>query len=270
MMTMADEPQTENRAQTWSDTDTPLLELRNVSKWFGGVHALDDISLSLHRGEVVALVGDNGAGKSTLVKTIVGVHKPDKGEIRMEGERTSYSSPKGARELGIETVYQDLALVDTFDIPSNFFLGRELTVAKWLPILRSRAMQKEARTSISDLRVAIPSASSKVAQMSGGQRQGVAVARAAFWKAKVMLLDEPTAALGVRESGQVTRLLRELADRGTGMIVVSHKMEEVFRLSDTIVVLRQGKHIATARRSETTPEEVVGWITGAEAAGERL
>lgn len=260
-------PETDIQEDVTAGTEepTPVLELRKISKWFGGVHALDKISLKLHKGEVVALVGDNGAGKSTLVKTIVGVHKPDKGQILMDGEPVHYSTPKGAREMGIETVHQNLALVDTFDISSNFFLGRELIFRPWLPILRRRAMKQQAKQAIADLQVSIPGAEAKVVSMSGGQRQGVSVARAAFWDAKIILLDEPTAALGVRESGEVSRLLKELADRGTSLLIISHKMEEVFRLADTIVVLRQGKHIATVAKKDTTPEQIVGWITGADA-----
>ena len=248
-------------------TGVPVLEVRGVHKWFGGVHALDDVSLKLYAGETVALVGDNGAGKSTLVRTIVGVHRPDQGEILLDGEPVHFHTPKAARSHGIETVYQDLALVDTFDIPSNFFLGREITYGRWIPIMKRKAMRARAQASISDLKVSIPGSDAKVAQMSGGQRQGVSVARAAFWDARVLLLDEPTAALGVRESGQVSRLLKELSARGASQILISHKMEEVFRLSDTIVVLRQGKHIATTRTVDATPQQVVGWITGAETVG---
>ena len=245
----------------------PILSLQGIHKWFGGVHALDNVSLGLHTGEIIALVGDNGAGKSTLVKVITGVNHPDEGVIHLDGKAVTFNTPLGAREAGIETVYQDLALVDTFDLVENFFLGREATYRRWLPVMRRRSMKSQARKAIAELKVTIPGASMKVAQMSGGQRQGVAVARAVFWNARVLLLDEPTAALGIRESGEVSRLLRDLADKGTAMIIVSHKLDEVFKLADTICVLRQGRQVATAARASTNPDEVVRWITGAESVG---
>ena len=245
----------------------PLLDFREVSKWFGGIHALDNVSFSLKKGEVLGIVGDNGAGKSTLLKTIVGVHARSSGEIRINGEPVDFQSPKDARDAGIETVYQNLALVEELDIPANFFLGREITHHRWFPIMRLKHMRQRAHETVRDLQIKIPGANARVAQMSGGQRQGVAVGRAVFWQGKLLLLDEPTAALGVQETGEVWRLLHRLIDeQQMSMIIISHNMVEIFDLCDRILVLRQGKQAATLVKSETTPEEVVGFITGANLA----
>ena len=258
-----------NSPVTGNTAQTPVLEVRNVSKRFGGVKALDNVSMEVQRGEIKGLVGDNGAGKSTLIKIISGVYPPDSGEILINGESVHFSSPRDGREYGIETVYQNLALSENLDVPSNFFLGRELVLGgllKFFKLMRLREMQKRARQAIEDLHVKIPSVDSQVRWMSGGQRQAVAVARSAFWKGQLLLLDEPTAALGVEESGEVMRLLKKLAsEQKISMIVISHNLEHVWSLCDSIDVLRQGKKIASVRKDETTPEEVVGYITGAHA-----
>ncbi len=246
----------------------PFLEVRGISKWFGGIHALDNVSLNLTKGEVVGVVGDNGAGKSTLLKTIAGVHPPSTGEIFIGGKPVHFESPKHARNAGIETVYQNLALVEELDVPANFFLGRELTYHQWFPVMRRKQMRQMAHETVRNLQIKIPGSDARVAQMSGGQRQGVAVGRAAFWQGKALLLDEPTAALGVQESAEVMRLLRRLVrEQQLAMMIISHNMVEVFEMCDTIVVLRQGKHAATLAKAETTPEKVVGFITGANIAG---
>ncbi len=258
-----------NSTDTETATQTPVLQVRNVSKRFGGVKALNNVSLEVHRGEIKGLVGDNGAGKSTLIKIIAGVYPPDGGEVLINGEPVHFSSPRDARKYGIETVYQNLALSENLDVPSNFFLGRELVVGgllKPLKLMRLGEMQKRARQAIEDLHVKIPAITSQVRWMSGGQRQAVAVARSAFWKGQLLLLDEPTAALGVEESGEVMRLLKNLAtEQKISMIVISHNLEHVWSLCDSIDVLRQGKKVASVRKDETTPEEVVGFITGAHA-----
>jgi ABC-type sugar transport system ATPase subunit len=244
-----------------------FLEVRGISKWFGGIHALDNVSLNLKQGEVVGVVGDNGAGKSTLLKIIAGVHPPSAGEIVIAGEPVHFESPKHARDAGIETVYQDLALVEEFDVPTNFFLGRELIYHPWFPVMRRNQMRQMAHETVRNLQINIPKSNMRVAQMSGGQRQGVAIGRAVFWQGKLLLLDEPTAALGVQESAEVKRLLRHLVrERQLAMMIISHNMVEVFEVCDTIVVLRQGRQVATLAKAETTPEKVVGLITGANIA----
>jgi ABC-type sugar transport system ATPase subunit len=245
----------------------PVLEIRHVSKHFGAIRALEDITVEIRAGEILGLVGDNGAGKSTLVKIVSGVHRPTSGEVLLDGRPVSFASPAEARAEGIETVYQDLALVDTLDVAANFFLGRELTapgLGRLLGVMRVREMRRQADQAVKDLHIKIPGIrSEKVAQMSGGQRQAVAIARAAFWKRRLLLLDEPTAALGVEESGEVLRIMREMARQQVPMLVISHNMEEVWTVCDRILVLRQGQQVAVLDKSETSPQEIVGYITGA-------
>lgn len=248
----------------------PVLRVEGVTKRFGGIIALEDVSLEIHVGQVVGLVGDNGAGKSTLIKTISGVHPPTEGKLYVEGRAVSFSSPAEARGLGIETVYQDLALVDSLGVPANFFLGRERTVSgllRPLKIMQLDDMRHRARDGVESLHIRIPGLTTdEIGRMSGGQRQAVAIARAAYWGKKLMLLDEPTAALGVRESAEVNSLIIRMGKTGLPMLVISHNLEHVWEVCDRIIVLRQGRKAAELVKSETTPEEVVGYITGAIAA----
>lgn len=244
-----------------------VLEVDHVTKSFGAIRAIEGISLSVSPGEVVGLVGDNGAGKSTLVKIISGVYAPTSGEVRIDGQPVHFASPADARRLGIETVYQDLALCNNLDVSRNFFLGRERLArgpGRLFGVLKLHEMRTEAATAIVNLHIRIPGiASNLIGDMSGGQRQAVAIARAAFWNSKLLLLDEPTAALGVAESAEVAQLIDNMSRQGMSMLIISHNMQEIWALCDRIVVLRQGNHAATLTKSETTPESVVGYITGA-------
>lgn len=240
----------------------PIMEMRGVSKRFGAVQALSDVNFEVYPGEVVGLVGDNGAGKSTLIKTISGVYQADAGEYFFEGHRVSVTSPRDATTLGIETVYQDLALCDNLDVVANLYLGRE-KAASGTGVLDEVTMEQTARRVIRELGVRIPSVRSQIGTMSGGQRQGVAVTRAVMWTAKVVLLDEPTAALGVTQTRQVKDLIRRLRERGLGVVVISHNLADVFDVSDRIIVLRLGRRVATFDTHAANPEQVVGAITGA-------
>ncbi|HEX5610685.1 MAG TPA: ATP-binding cassette domain-containing protein [Solirubrobacterales bacterium] len=244
---------------------TPLLQLEGVSKRFGPVQALDRVDFAVHPGEVVGLVGDNGAGKSTLVKTIAGIHGADQGTIRFEGNEVSISRPQDATELGIATVYQDLALCDNLDVVANLFLGREEIspgpgqVSRQLDEVK---MEHETSDLLSNLAVTIPSLRSEVGTLSGGQRQQVAVARSLLGEPKVVLLDEPTAALGVPQTKQVLQLIRRLRERELGVVVISHNLVDVFAVADRVFVLRLGRAAGEFKADETTEEHVVSAITG--------
>ena len=231
--------------------------------------ALTDIELDVHAGEVVALVGDNGAGKSTLVKCISGVHALDEGEILLDGEAVSMGSPAAARSAGIETVYQDLALFDNLTPAQNFYCGRELSFPHWLPrglrLLDSRAMDGEAAAVLARLKVVLPKLDAPVALMSGGQRQAVAVARASVFARKVVLLDEPTAALGLREARKVLDLIARLKAEGNAIVLITHNLEHVVELADRAVVLRQGRKVGELRPSPANQQRLVSMIVGAEA-----
>jgi D-xylose transport system ATP-binding protein len=243
---------------------TPLLELRGVSKSFGAVQALTDVDFEVYAGEVVALVGDNGAGKSTLIKCISGAHLPDTGTIVVDGREAKIHVPSDATRLGIETVYQDLALCDNLHVVANMFLGREGALPQLLGPLPELAMEKRSFEVLEPLHVTtIPSVRQRVASLSGGQRQSVAISRAVMWSAKVVILDEPTAALGVAQTEQVLALIRRLREQGLGVVVITHNLHEVFEVADRIIVLRLGRRVATFSHAETTPEEVVAAITGA-------
>jgi D-xylose transport system ATP-binding protein len=244
----------------------PILQMRHISKRFGAVQALFDVDFEVYLGEVVALVGDNGAGKSTLIKTIAGAYRPDSGEYIFDGREVSVNSPREATDLGIETVYQDLALCDNLDVVANLYLGREQVRPLAPGLVRSIdevLMEQEALRVIRDLHVRIPSVRVPIAALSGGQRQSVAVARAVMWNSKVVLLDEPTAALGVEQTRQVKELIRRLRERGLGVVVISHNLADVFDISDRIIVLRLGRRTATFDTHATNPEQVVAAITGA-------
>jgi D-xylose transport system ATP-binding protein len=240
---------------------TSLLELRGISKAFGAVQALYRVNLSVNAGEVLALVGDNGAGKSTLIKSVSGIYPVDEGEMYFDGRRVHIHGPKDAARLGIEVVYQDLALADNLDVVQNMFLGRE-EVSGLLHSLDETTMERRARETLSTLAVTtIRSVRQTVAGLSGGQRQSVAVAKAVMWNSKVVLLDEPTAALGVAQTRQVLDLVRRLAANGLAVILISHNLHDVFEVADRITVLRLGQDVAHYETKQTTQQEVVQAIT---------
>jgi D-xylose transport system ATP-binding protein len=230
------------------------------------VEALRDVDFEVYPAEVVALVGDNGAGKSTLIKTIAGTHVPDAGSIYFEGKEVKIHSPSDATRLGIETVYQDLALCDNLDVVANMFLGRERAVPPRVGPLSELVMEKSSLGVLKTLAVTtIRNVRTPVASLSGGQRQSVAISRAVMWSAKMVVLDEPTAALGVAQTEQVLALIKRLRQQGLGVVVITHNIQEVFEVADRIVVLRLGRRVATLKHAETTPEEVVAAIMGARA-----
>ncbi|MET9623469.1 MULTISPECIES: ATP-binding cassette domain-containing protein [unclassified Streptomyces] len=239
---------------------TPVLALRGVSKRFGAVQVLTDVELEIHAGEVVALVGDNGAGKSTLVKTISGVHPIDEGTIEWDGRPVQITKPHDSQNLGVATVYQDLALCDNLDVVANLFLGSELRSAS---VLDEIAMEKRAKELLDTLSIRIPSVRIPVAALSGGQRQVVAIARALIGDPKVVILDEPTAALGVEQTAQVLDLVERLRERGHGVILISHNMADVRAVADRVAVLRLGRNNGDFKVAETSHETIIAAITGA-------
>ncbi len=236
-----------------------VLEVDNLRKRFGATTALRDVSLQLHENEVLALLGDNGAGKSTLIKILSGVVRPDAGEIRIDGDPVDIDSPHDARELGIETVYQDLALFDNTSAVGNFFAGREKT--RFFGWVDDKAMKRETDELIERLQVNLP-ADGEVGLMSGGQRQAVACARAIAFGKRIVILDEPTSALGAREAGNVLRLIKDAAEQGTSVIVISHNMEHVIEVADRAIVLRQGRYVGEEKPSKETQEKLVSMIVG--------
>jgi D-xylose transport system ATP-binding protein len=240
----------------------PRLRLRGISKSFGAVRALSKVDFEVYAGEVVGLVGDNGAGKSTLIKVISGVAPADEGEIFVEGQKVSIANPQVATRLGIETVYQDLALCDNLDVVANLFLGRE--EVSFLRSLDEVDMEKRGLEVLHGLEVKIPSVRSVVATLSGGQRQSVAVAKSILRQASVVLLDEPTAALGVVQTRQVLQLIRRLREQGLAVVVISHNLADVFEVVDRVIVLRLGRRVGTFDIKTSTPEQIVAAITGAE------
>jgi D-xylose transport system ATP-binding protein len=244
---------------------TAVLELRGISKRFGAVQALSGVDFSVGAGEVVALVGDNGAGKSTLVKVMSGIYDPDEGEYRFDGERVHVRGPQAAADLGVATVYQDLALADNLDVVGNLFLGHELIGPG--PQLDETGMEQRAKELLTTLSTTIPSVRTEVASLSGGQRQQVAIARSLLGEPKVVLLDEPTAALGVPQTRQVLDLIKRLKDRGLGVVVISHNMADVFEVADRITVLYLGRTNGDFRVEDTSREEIVAAITGLRGNG---
>jgi D-xylose transport system ATP-binding protein len=244
------------------NADEPVLALSGISKRYGAVQALTEASLEVHPGEVVALVGDNGAGKSTLIKVIAGVGPADSGEIRWRGRTVHIGKPSDATALGIATVYQDLALCDNLDVVANLYLGRERARALLLDEIN---MEKHSTELLSSLSVRIQSVRTHVSGLSGGQRQSVAIARSMLGHPKMVLLDEPTAALGVAQTAQVLNLIRTLRDQGLAVVVISHNLGDVFQVADSIQVLRLGRHVATFEAGETDSDEIVSAITGAKA-----
>src|SRR3954452_9419803 len=241
-------------------TESPILELHGISKSFGSVLALTDVDFEVRRGEVMSLVGDNGAGKSTLIKTIAGIHQADDGDIVFEGNRVHIGSPKDAAKLGIEVVYQDLALCDNLDVVQNMYLGRE--AHDLFQRLKEPVMEAKTAETMKSLRVTtIRSIRQPVATLSGGQRQSVAVARAVMWNSRLVILDEPTAALGVAQTAQVLELVARLAEQGLAVVLISHNLHDIFAVAHRITVLRLGYSIGVYEREKTTQQEVIGAIT---------
>ncbi|MDB5523743.1 MAG: transporter ATP-binding protein [Rhizobium sp.] len=246
------------------NSQTPLLEVRNLSRYFGAVRALDDCSMVVRPGEVVALAGDNGAGKTTMIKAISGVYPPTSGEILIEGQQVHFGSPQEARALGIETIYQDLALADNLTIGANIFLGREpmRKAYGFLPVLDRKAMAKAAAETMAMLDFHVKRLDAPVSNFSGGQRQAVAIGRAVYWNAKILIMDEPTAALGVPEQRKVISLIKSLKAQGRGVIFISHNLQDIFAVSDRIVVLRRGIVAGERMIAETTHDEIVRLMIG--------
>lgn len=248
-------------------TDSPpLLSATGLYKRFGGLVAVDHVDLDVHTGEVLGLLGDNGAGKSTLIKMISGVYQPDGGRLQLGGQPVHFSSPENARAAGIETIYQDLALCENMDAGANIFLGRE-PMRSVLGILRAvdrRRMLEESRQILSQLDIRIPGLARPIRELSGGQRQAVAIARAVYWNARSMIMDEPTAALGVAEQRKVLALVRTLRERGVAVIIISHNLQDVLDVADRVVVMRRGRSVGERRIADTDASELLGMIIGAE------
>ena len=247
-----------------------ILTTEGLTKHYGGVHALENANFELRMGEHVAIMGDNGAGKSTFVRQITGVEQPTRGKIIFQGREVNFSGPLDAREAGIEAVFQNLALADDLDVPSNLFLGREKVLFNLGPfsILDRKAMRVATRKALERTAVKIPSLSNTIRHMSGGQRQCVAIARTATFASKLIIMDEPTAALGVQETAQVENIIRTLKANGEPLILISHNMRQVFDLVDRIVVFRRGRIAANLRKQDTSGEDVVAYITGAKTGAE--
>ena len=237
---------------------TPIAAMHNISKSFGGVHAVENVSIDVMPGEVVGIVGHNGAGKSTLIKMLSGAYTPDSGEIRINGEAVALRSPRDARRYGIETIYQTLALADNLDAAANVFFGRELV--RGIGVLDHDGMQVETRKVLDRLRVKIKSLRAQVSDLSGGQRQAIAIGRAIYFNAKVLIMDEPTAALGPEETEKVGELIRNLKREGVGIFLISHDLHDVFDLSDRITVLKNGKVVETVLTKEVTKDDVLSLI----------
>ena len=248
-----------------------ILETRDLTKHYGGVHALEGADFALRRGEHVAIMGDNGAGKSTFVRQITGVEQPTRGTIVFDGREVNFAGPLDAREAGIETVFQTLALADDLDVPDNLFLGREKTKWDWLGPFRFldyRGMREATIEGLQKTAVKIPNIRNIIRNMSGGQRQCVAIARTATFHSKLTIMDEPTAALGVQETAQVENIIRTLKEAGEPLILVSHNMRQVMDLVDRIVVFRRGRIVANLNKDETDGQDVVAYITGAKTGAE--
>ena len=248
-------------------TGDPVLSVRNLTKHFGAITALEDISIDAYGGEVLALLGDNGAGKSTLIKCVSGVHRFESGEIFLQGMRANFRSPEDARDAGIETVYQDLALFDNADPTGNLYAGREISGPAWLPrglrVMRRKAMEASTATLIERLKIGLPDFRASISMMSGGQRQAIAVARSVNFASRVVILDEPTAALGLRESRQVLDLVAQLKSEGIAIILITHNMDHVTELADRAVVIRRGRYVGEEVPGEAATARIVSMIIGA-------
>jgi simple sugar transport system ATP-binding protein len=252
--------------------DKPLLEVENISIHFGGVQALKNVSLSLYPGEVLALAGDNGAGKSTLIKIISGVYKPSSGSLRFNGQEVELREPQDARAQGVETIYQDLSLADNLDVGSNIFLGREpMRRVCGLPVVDRPQMKKVAREVLSKLDIVVPERKlgGPVRVLSGGQRQAIAIGRALYWNARILIMDEPTAALGVPEQRKVMEVIKGLRAQGVAVILISHNLHDIFSVADRIVVLRRGEMVGMRKAGETDGDEIVHLMVGDEYAATR-
>lgn len=245
-----------------------IIEIKGVEKHFGGVKALKGVDMTIERGKITALIGDNGAGKSTLIKCLSGMHEPNEGQIYFDGEAVNISSPLVSRSLGIETVYQDLAVLDTLTVAENLYLSREPLKGFWpLRFIDKKKMMAGAREMMDKVGNHTIPLGKEIGGMSGGQRQAVAISRAASWGAKLVIFDEPTAALGVNESAEVHELIKRLKAANLTIIIISHNFEEVMNLADNVWVMRQGRAVATRKASETTAKELVALLTGAESDG---
>ena len=244
----------------------PMLEVRGLTKRFGGLTAVDRMDMQVFPGEVVGLLGDNGAGKSTLIKMVSGVYHPEEGQIFFQGKEVRMASPADALELGIETLYQDLALAENLDVFSNIFMGREKTkrFLGLIPVLDHEYMHHESKKVLDRLEIEIPSLRNLIKTLSGGQRQAVAIGRSIYWNAKLLIMDEPTAALGVAEQRKVLDLVRLLRSQNIPIIIISHQMYDIFSVTDRLVVMRRGKKVAERITKQTNTDEVVGLITGSE------
>jgi ABC-type sugar transport system ATPase subunit len=242
----------------------PLLQARSITKRFGALQALADVDVDIHAGEVLAILGDNGAGKSTFIKILSGAYEPSAGVVLLDGAPVSFASPQDAADVGIATIFQELALSENLSIVENVFLGRELVRrVLGVPFLKRQAMKQKVTELLHSLEAHISDPEAAVGSLSGGQRQAVAISRALNLNARLVIMDEPTAALAVAETRKVLQLIRRLAEGGRAVILISHNMHDVFEVADRIVVFRRGRKIAERRRSETDPEEVVSFITGA-------
>jgi ABC-type sugar transport system ATPase subunit len=244
----------------------PILSIRKLTKRFGGLVAANAVSWDVYPGEVVALLGDNGAGKSTLIKCVSGVYQPDEGEIYFEGRLSHFARPMDARRQGIETIYQDLALANNLDVGANIFLGREVKKPFFgglIKTLDEQTMLREARSALESLAIQFPSLTQPIESLSGGQRQAVAIARAVYWDARLMIMDEPTNNLGVPEQQKVLGLIRTLRDRGVPVILITHTLPDVFAVSDRLMVMRRGRKVTEKRTTETNAEELVQYMVGA-------
>ncbi|MDP1729791.1 MAG: ATP-binding cassette domain-containing protein [Devosia sp.] len=244
----------------------PVLSIRGLTKRFGGLTAVNNVSWDVYPGEVVALLGDNGAGKSTLIKCVSGVYTADEGEIYFQGRRSHFARPIDARRVGIETIYQDLALANNLDVPANIFLGREAKKSYFgglIKTLDEKFMLREAHAGLDALDIRFPSLSQPIDSLSGGQRQAVAIARAVYWDARLMIMDEPTNNLGVPEQRKVQELIRKLRDQGVPVILITHTLPDVFAVSDRILVMHRGRKVTEKKTADTNSEELVRYMVGA-------
>jgi ABC-type sugar transport system ATPase subunit len=244
----------------------PLLSIRGVTKIFGGLVAVDNVSFDVARGEVVGLLGDNGAGKSTLIKCISGVHTPEEGEILFDGALVEFATPMDARRAGIETIYQDLALANNLDVGANIFLGREVKTRRlggFIQTLDDRRMREESRQTLDSLQIRFPTLTEPIEKLSGGQRQAVAIARAVHWEARLMIMDEPTNNLGVPEQHKVLELIRTLKGRGVPVLLITHVLPDAFAVTDRVVVMHRGRKVAEKITALTNTEELVQYMVGA-------